>query len=70
MGIYVYNESVLEHIPRDRFDFPDVVKSLIAADKPVAAYPFDGRWFDIGTFGDFEKAAAEIADHPEAFELA
>lgn len=67
MGIYVYEPSVLGHIPHDRFDFPDVVQALLAAGERVVAYPFDGAWFDIGTLGDHELATSEIERTPELF---
>jgi NDP-sugar pyrophosphorylase family protein len=67
MGVYVYSPRVLEHIPRARFDFPDVVKALLAAGDQVRTHPFDGTWFDIGTPGDHERAVATIGDAPERF---
>ena len=64
MGVYVYNPSVLDHIPEGQFDFPDVVNELLGAGEPVASYPFDGNWFDIGTPGDHDRAVAHIQDNP------
>jgi NDP-sugar pyrophosphorylase family protein len=60
MGIYVYSPRVLEHIPPGYFDFPDVVKALIAAGERVMTYPFSGTWFDIGTPGDYDAAVASM----------
>ena len=68
MGVYVYDPDVLELIPDRRFDFPDVVKALLDADRRVAAYTGPGVWFDIGTVGEHERATAEIEAHPELFE--
>lgn len=57
MGIYVMEPSVLEHIPEGGpFDFPDLVRALLAAEQPVGAYLFDGVWFDIGRADDYEEA--------------
>jgi NDP-mannose synthase len=67
MGIYAYSPRVLEHIPAGHFDFPDVVKALLAGGEPVRTLPFDGTWFDIGTPGDHDRAVATIADAPERF---
>ena len=68
MGIYVYEPVVLEHIPPGQFDFPDVVHALISAGLPVAAYPFQGRWFDIGTVDDHARALAELEADPHALD--
>lgn len=68
MGVYVYDPSVLELIPERRFDFPDVVNEMLKAGRRVAVYTGPGIWFDIGTIGEHERAAAEIEAHPELFE--
>src|SRR5947209_246420 len=68
MGIYVYEPVVLEHIPPRQFDFPDVVHALLDADLPIAAYPFDGRWFDIGTMDDHARVLAELEADPHALD--
>jgi NDP-sugar pyrophosphorylase family protein len=67
MGVYAYSPEVLEFIPDGRFDFPEVVKALLGADHRVAIYTGTGTWFDIGTVGEYERAAAAIEDHPEIF---
>ena len=67
MGIYAYEPVVLDHIPREHFDFPDVVRALIDARERVAIYPFDGKWFDIGTLAEYERAAQELEAAPELF---
>jgi len=67
MGVYAYDPEVLELIPERRFDFPDVVNALLAADRKVAVYTGPGVWFDIGTVGEHERATAEIEAHPELF---
>jgi NDP-sugar pyrophosphorylase family protein len=69
MGIYAYDPVALRHIPRDRrFDFPDVVLSLVEAGERVMIYPFDGAWYDIGTLTEHETAAAAIRADPDLFE--
>ncbi len=64
MGISVLQPEVLEYIPADKpFDIPDLIKALIADNKPVKAYPFtDGYWLDIGRPEDYQKALDDI-DH-------
>lgn len=70
MGVYVYDPTVLEHIPEGRFDFPDVVLSLLARGERVLAYPFDGIWFDVGTRDEHERAMVEYEAHAELFDPA
>jgi NDP-mannose synthase len=67
MGVYAYDPRVLDYIPPTRFDFPDVVKALLAAGETVRTYPFDGTWFDIGTPGDHERAVAFLESEPGRF---
>ncbi len=59
MGIYVMEPEALDYIPRDRyFDFPDLVQALLAADRPVGAYVYEGFWLDIGRQEDYQQAVA------------
>jgi NDP-sugar pyrophosphorylase family protein len=68
MGIYVYEAAALKYLPRGAFQFPDLVKLLIAAGEPVAAYRSDADWFDIGTFPEYELAVEYVQEHPGAFD--
>lgn len=70
MGIYVYSPLAVSHIPPGRFDFPDLVLALIAAGERVCKYRFGGRWYDIGTAGELERATTAYLDSPEAFDRA
>ena len=58
MGIYVMEPSVARPTSRrsGHFDFPDLVRALLAAGEPVGAYIYDGLWFDIGRHEDYERA--------------
>jgi NDP-sugar pyrophosphorylase family protein len=57
MGIYVMEPDVIELVPRGEFfDFPDLVRTLLAEGEPVGAYDHDGLWFDIGRQEDYERA--------------
>ena len=60
MGVYAYSPRALQHIPPGYFDFPDLVKALLAAGEKVATYHFDGTWFDIGTASDYDGAVASM----------
>lgn len=68
MGIYVYEPGVLSHIPDRPFQFPELVLALIAAGEPVAAYRSDAEWYDVGTFGELERATQALDERPERFQ--
>jgi NDP-sugar pyrophosphorylase family protein len=68
MGIYVYDERALRHLPTGPCQFPELVLRLIAAGERVAAYPAnDTDWYDIGTLAEHERAAQEFERAPEKF---
>jgi NDP-sugar pyrophosphorylase family protein len=49
--------DVIELVPKGEFfDFPDLVRTLLAEGEPVGAYDHDGLWFDIGRQEDYERA--------------
>lgn len=57
MGVYIFNRSALDYIPQDKyFDFPNLIHELLASNKKICSYMFDGRWLDIGRVEDYEKA--------------
>ena len=56
MGVYVFSKSVLQYVPRGRFDFPDLVLELIRRERPIRGYRFQGLWLDIGRDEDFAMA--------------
>ena len=61
MGLYVFEPSVLEHVPKgNHLDFPDLIKKLLAADNQVATYRFGGYWLDIGQHDDYAKAMEDF----------
>jgi NDP-mannose synthase len=61
MGVYAFKKEALDFIPENRyFDFPDLIKTLLANGKKVLQYPFDGYWLDIGRPEDYERAADEF----------
>jgi len=54
---------VLDYIPKGRyFDFPDLIQALLADERRVGAYMYDGLWFDIGRQEDYELASAAWSD--------
>lgn len=57
MGVYVFNRSVIQYIPRDEYyDFPTLVKFLLHRKIKVMSYPFNDIWLDIGRPADYEEA--------------
>jgi NDP-sugar pyrophosphorylase family protein len=61
-GIYALQPAALQHIPAGRFfDIPDLVNALLAAGKPVGAYPFDGEWLAIDRIEHLEDASRMLA---------
>jgi len=62
MGVYVLEPWVLGYVPpHQRYDFPELVQSLLKYGEPVGAYPFDGAWFDIGREDDYSRAVESWA---------
>ena len=47
MGIYVMNKKILNHIPKDKFGFDDLILRLLAKSEKVAVNVYDGYWMDI-----------------------
>jgi NDP-sugar pyrophosphorylase family protein len=70
MGVYVFEPEILNFIKPDVYlDFPDLVLSLIEADKKVVGFSFDGYWLDIGRHEDYVRAQEEIDNLKEQLHL-
>lgn len=68
MGIYVFEPGVMRYIPRrGRFDFPELIQTLLEAGEHVVSYPFSGRWLDIGRPDDFAAAQIELLRNPRRY---
>ena len=68
MGVYVFEPEVLSCIDGPGYlDFPDLVKRLLAAEKQVGYYPFDGYWLDIGRHEDYSRASQEFDEKKSEF---
>lgn len=62
-GIYVLDPSAVDAIPRgEYFDATDLIRLLLARDKPVAAYLIREYWLDVGRHHDLEKANRDVAE--------
>jgi NDP-sugar pyrophosphorylase family protein len=68
MGIYVYEASTLRFLPDGPCPFPDLVQRLLDAGERVAAFHSDAEWYDIGTFGEYERAVAAFEEQREVFD--
>jgi NDP-mannose synthase len=69
MGIYVYEARALHHLPDGPCQFPELVHRLLAEGETVAACETDADWYDIGTVGEYERAAEDVARNPEKYHL-
>jgi NDP-sugar pyrophosphorylase family protein len=69
MGVYVYDARALSFLPEGACQFPELVQRLLEAGERVAAFPcYDAEWFDVGTFGEMERASAMLEQHPRLFD--
>ena len=69
MGVYVFDARALAWLPDGASDVPDLVIRLLEAGERVAAYESDADWYDIGTVGEYERAAADVERFPEKYGL-
>ena len=68
MGLYVFEPRVLNYIAKDEYlDFPDLVRSLIAAGEKVSSFTFKGYWEDLGRPDDYERASADFERNRSQF---
>jgi len=68
MGIYGYSPWALDHVPKGRFDFPDLVLKLLAEGERVDSRRFEGEWFDIGTPDEHERAVSAFDEDPDRYD--
>jgi NDP-sugar pyrophosphorylase family protein len=68
MGIYAFNRAVLQHIPEgEYFGFDMLMERLLERGEDVHAYPFAGRWLDIGIPADYERAQEEYEQNAHLY---
>jgi len=61
IGVNALQPQILAYIyPNKYMDFPSLVHNLLANERIVKAYIFDGYWLDIGRPEDYEQANIEI----------
>jgi NDP-sugar pyrophosphorylase family protein len=67
-GMNMFNRHILEMIPaNEKLDIPELVKKVMAMDKPVKTYTGDYYWLDIGRISDYETAAEIIKQRKAEF---
>ncbi len=68
MGVYVFEPRILEYIPDGTpFGFDHLMKRLLDANERVAVYEFNGRWLDMGTRDDLDRAIEEFEKNRERY---
>lgn len=68
MGVYVFDDSVLCHIPAGHsFGFDDLMRILLERGEAVQTFPFSGRWLDIGIPADYERAQEEFEHNRDVY---
>lgn len=68
MGINVLSRRCLAYIPATgKFDMPDLMMAMRAADKPVLCYETGCYWRDIGRFDDYQQASEDFVQDPARF---
>jgi len=62
-GIYILTPAIFEYIPHAQpYGMDQLIRSMLAAGRPVAKYEFYEYWLDIGQITDYEKTT-EIAQY-------
>ncbi len=70
-GIYMCDPQVLDHIPKDRFDFAkDLFPKLLNAGEPFSAWMARGHWNDIGNATAYRQASRWMLDNLRGTEIA
>lgn len=62
-GIYLLEPTVQRFIPKGEcIDMTDLIQSLLAASRPVVAFPIHEYWLDIGQHSDYMQAQEHIKE--------
>ena len=77
MGIYIFNWKLLRKMlnadmndPDSNHDFgKDIIPTLLAEDKRLFAYKFQGYWKDVGTIDSLWEANMDLLDEQNALNL-
>jgi NDP-sugar pyrophosphorylase family protein len=61
-GVYILEPEVIDKVPEGFAMVETDVFPALAAQGKLAGYPFEGRWYDLGTFERYEKAIKELGN--------
>jgi NDP-sugar pyrophosphorylase family protein len=68
IGVYVFSPEVTNFIPSGQhFDFPDLIKALMASGERVLSYETDAYWMDIGRPDDYSQANEDFPNMEQEF---
>lgn len=60
-GIYCFTKSILSLVPDNQpFGFDQLVLLMLAENKPINTFLFDGYWLDIGRPDDYARAKEDL----------
>ncbi|MEA3254619.1 MAG: sugar phosphate nucleotidyltransferase [Candidatus Altiarchaeota archaeon] len=55
-GVYILEPEVIDYVPKGKAMMETDVFPKLAEEGRLYGYPFDGQWFDTGTYEAYEKA--------------
>lgn len=62
MGIYVFEPSVVKHLPDGFYNVPDLIVKLHEVNEKVIGYQYNGNWLDIGRLEDYQRACQQMEE--------
>ena len=62
-GIYILEPEVIDLVPDGYAMVETDLFPKLAEMNKLAGYPFEGRWYDLGTFERYEKAIKELGNN-------
>ncbi|WP_226034789.1 glucose-1-phosphate adenylyltransferase [Aquibacillus saliphilus] len=76
MGVYIFNWQTLKRYLIDNehtsssYDFgKDIIPAMLADNRSLVAYPFEGYWKDVGTIESLWQANLDLLDNDVALDL-
>ena len=68
MGVYVFQAEILDFVPHGKpFGFDDLMYALVDRNADVFAYPYTGKWLDIGRPDDYEQSIEEFETNRQMY---
>ncbi|QTE39731.1 sugar phosphate nucleotidyltransferase [Mucilaginibacter gossypii] len=67
-GIYATGKRIVDFIPNCKtYGMDQLIYDLLRKNQPMAVYPFEGYWQDIGSKEEYKKAIAESQLHDQVY---